>query len=259
MSDSKKRLFVFILYAISLCASSFGLFILGKTILFAGNEVNNQKIEIKDPKIEEYDISEYFYFLQEGKSSWYGKNFHNRRGASGERFDMHKLTAAHRKLPFGTIVRVKNLQNNRTILLRITDRGPFVRSRIIDLSYYSAKKLDALGNPPILLEALVYDPEVQENLEKDYLFGYSYNYPLVCLPRNKLKIIGEFYDFDEAINEYEKILGNFPSNFLYLLVPPNQIYNNIKEIDSPQYFIGFYQPFEPIETKKLYVNKDNIK
>ncbi len=259
MFNTKKKLLFFILFAVSLCASSFALFILCKHFLFAGNEVINQKIDREVPKIEEYDISEFYYFMQEGKSSWYGKNFHNRRGASGERFDMNRLTAAHRKLPFGTIVRVKNLQNNRTILLRITDRGPFIRSKIIDLSYYSAKKLEALGNPPILLEALVYDPEVQENLDKDYLFGYSYNYPLVCLPKNKLKIIGAFYDFDEAINEYEKILSSFTSNFLFLLVPPNQVYKHINEVDSPQYFIGFYQPADSIETKKLYVNKDNLK
>jgi rare lipoprotein A len=78
---------------------------------------------------------------QTGKASWYGKKYHGRRTANGERFDMYKLTAAHRKLPFGTIVRVTNLRNGRSVIVKINDRGPFVRGRIIDLSYAAARKI----------------------------------------------------------------------------------------------------------------------
>jgi rare lipoprotein A len=77
----------------------------------------------------------------EGLASWYGRKFHGRPTASGERYDMHELTAAHRTLPFETRVRVTNLENGRSVRVRINDRGPFVDGRIIDLSYGAAKKL----------------------------------------------------------------------------------------------------------------------
>lgn len=77
----------------------------------------------------------------EGFASWYGRDFHGRRTASGERFDMHDLTAAHRTLPFGTRVRVTNLENGSSVKVRINDRGPFVEGRIIDLSYGAARKI----------------------------------------------------------------------------------------------------------------------
>ena len=82
--------------------------------------------------------------LARGKASWYGPGFHGKRTASGERFDMNDLTAAHRTLPFGTRVRVRNTQNGREVLVRINDRGPRISDRIIDLSRAAAAALDLL-------------------------------------------------------------------------------------------------------------------
>lgn len=79
-----------------------------------------------------------------GKASWYGPGFHGKRTASGERFDMNDLTAAHRTLPFGTLVRVRNVQNGLEVVVRINDRGPHIRDRIIDLSKAAAATLDLL-------------------------------------------------------------------------------------------------------------------
>ncbi len=79
---------------------------------------------------------------QQGWASWYGPRFHGRRTANGERFNKFHLTAAHRTLPFGTRVRVTNLQNGRSIVVRINDRGPYIQGRIIDLSYAAARQLD---------------------------------------------------------------------------------------------------------------------
>jgi len=76
-----------------------------------------------------------------GLASWYGPNFNGKLTASGEVYDMHALTAAHKTLPLGTIVEVENLENHRRVRLTINDRGPFVRGRIIDLSYRGAKEL----------------------------------------------------------------------------------------------------------------------
>ena len=93
---------------------------------------------------------------QTGQASWYGEKFNNTRTASGEKFDMNKLTAAHPTLPFNTIVRVENLNNGRTVKVRINDRGPFIKGRIIDLSRKAAEKLDMIreGVAPVRIEIL---------------------------------------------------------------------------------------------------------
>ncbi|MES2910135.1 MAG: septal ring lytic transglycosylase RlpA family protein [Pseudomonadota bacterium] len=83
--------------------------------------------------------------FQRGHASWYGPGFNGRRTASGERYDMHALTAAHRTLPFGTLVRVRSLVNGREVDVRITDRGPYSRGRIIDVSRAAAEELGMLG------------------------------------------------------------------------------------------------------------------
>jgi rare lipoprotein A len=80
-----------------------------------------------------------------GLASWYGHPYHGRPAADGEIYDMEKLTAAHRTLPFGTWVRVVNLNNNKTVEVRITDRGPFVENRIIDLSHAAAVAIELIG------------------------------------------------------------------------------------------------------------------
>ena len=87
-------------------------------------------------------------------ASWYGVPYHGRRAANGEVYDMYKLTAAHRTLPFESLVRVTNLKNGRKIEVRVTDRGPFVDNRVIDLSLAAARELDmvASGVVPVRLE-----------------------------------------------------------------------------------------------------------
>jgi len=84
-------------------------------------------------------------FRQDGIASWYGKDFHGKKTSNGEIYDMYAMTAAHKTLPLGTYVRVHNLENNRELEVRINDRGPFVRDRIIDLSYTAAKELGLVG------------------------------------------------------------------------------------------------------------------
>ncbi len=84
-------------------------------------------------------------YSEEGNASWYGAPFHGRRASNGEIYDMYKLTAAHRTLPFDTLVRVTNLNNGKFTTVRITDRGPFVENRIIDLSFAAAREIDSVG------------------------------------------------------------------------------------------------------------------
>lgn len=80
-------------------------------------------------------------YRKRGTASWYGKQFHGRRTSSGERYDMYKVTAAHRTLPLPSYARVTNLRNGRSIIVRVNDRGPFLHDRLIDLSYAAAHKL----------------------------------------------------------------------------------------------------------------------
>jgi rare lipoprotein A len=95
-------------------------------------------------------------FVQEGVASWYGREFHGRKTSNGEIYDMYGLTAAHKTLPMGTFVRVENLSNGRSLDLRINDRGPFARDRIIDLSYTAAERLGVVGpgTAPVRVTAL---------------------------------------------------------------------------------------------------------
>jgi rare lipoprotein A len=95
-------------------------------------------------------------YTEQGAASWYGVPFHGRQASNGEIYDMNKLTAAHRTLPFETIVRVTNEKNGKSTVVRITDRGPFVNNRIIDLSYAAAREIESIGPGvvPVRLEVL---------------------------------------------------------------------------------------------------------
>jgi len=83
--------------------------------------------------------------VQEGVASFYGEDFHGRKTANGEMYDMHAMSAAHRALPFNTRVLVTNLDNGKKVEVRINDRGPFIKGRIIDLSYGAARKIGMVG------------------------------------------------------------------------------------------------------------------
>ncbi len=84
-------------------------------------------------------------YVEYGLASYYAEEFHGRKTASGEIYNMWDFSCAHKKLPFGTELKVTNLENNKSILVRVNDRGPFVKGRIIDLSYAAAKKIGMLG------------------------------------------------------------------------------------------------------------------
>lgn len=81
-----------------------------------------------------------------GIASWYGEPHHGRKTASGEVFNMYKMTAAHRTLPLGTMVKVTNTDNGKSVIVKINDRGPFIKNRILDLSYEAAKRLNMMNS-----------------------------------------------------------------------------------------------------------------
>lgn len=98
----------------------------------------------------------------QGIASWYGPGFHGKTSASGEPYDMWQFTAAHRSLPFGTTVRVQSLENGKSVIVRINDRGPFIRGRIIDLSYAAARELAMIGKGTDNVILTIVSPETSE-------------------------------------------------------------------------------------------------
>jgi rare lipoprotein A len=129
-----------------------------------------------------------------GYASWYGDPYHGRRTSNGETYNKYSFTAAHRTLPFDTLVKVNNLENGRNVRVRINDRGPFVENRIIDLSYAAAKEIDMIG-PGIAKVSL----EVQEIVPNPFPFTIQ---------------VGSFRDKDHA----EKVRKNLRNHYSPIVI-----------------------------------------
>jgi rare lipoprotein A (peptidoglycan hydrolase) len=118
---------------------------LGATVTTAVAKTVGKDKSVKERRIHlrrSHKLPEKKSLVLEGTASWYGHQFHKRKTASGKTFDKNRMMAAHRTLPFGTLVRVTNTENDRSCIVEIADRGPFVHQRIIDLSEAAAKVLD---------------------------------------------------------------------------------------------------------------------
>ena len=113
--------------------------------------------------------------VQYGVASWYGKKFHGNPTASGEIYDMYQLTAAHKTLPLGTYVMVTNTENNRSVEVKINDRGPFVKGRIIDLSYAAARSIDMVekGTARVRVVGLKQRPLIVKSESKGFGRGFT--------------------------------------------------------------------------------------
>ncbi|MGI6369571.1 MAG: septal ring lytic transglycosylase RlpA family protein [Ignavibacteria bacterium] len=140
---------------------------------------------------------------QTGIASYYAHKFHNRRTASGEIYDMYGYTAAHKKIAFGTIVKVTNPINDKSVLVKVNDRGPFKKSRIFDLSYRAAKEIDGLCTPKIELTYFNFK-KLKQDLDTHYLLGHSISDDFVILHREQVEICDsiETANFEEVVNAY---------------------------------------------------------
>jgi rare lipoprotein A len=148
-------------------------------------------------------------YVEEGLSSWYGAPFHGRRAANGEVYDMYKLSAAHRTLPLNSIVRVTSLQNGRSTEVRITDRGPFIEGRILDLSLAAARELDMVsaGVVPVRIELLA---------------GPS---PFVG---NFTVQVGAFLSAENAERLRERLLPRYQTVFIHQYDSPNGLFYRVR-------------------------------
>jgi rare lipoprotein A len=115
-------------------------------LLLLGTSINSLSAQ----EVELVSDSSKVYYTKVGVASYYGQDFHGRQTANGEIYDKNKLTAAHPRLPFGTLVKVTNVRTGKWVIVRINDRGPYVENRIIDVSYRAAKHLGMLNGKGIV-------------------------------------------------------------------------------------------------------------
>ena len=136
----------------------------------------NNSVAVQRATMKPYSVNGKMYYptivqtgnTYRGIASWYGPNFHGKRTSNGEYYDMYAMTAANKTLPMNTIVKVTNLLNGKSAIVRINDRGPFVKNRIIDLSYAAANKLDIIssGTAPVRLKILGFNGKIIASSEK---------------------------------------------------------------------------------------------
>jgi rare lipoprotein A len=148
-------------------------------------------------------------YVEEGVASWYGDPFNGRHTSNGEIYDMHQFTAAHRTLPFNAVVRVTNLRNGKQTEVRITDRGPFVANRVIDLSLSAAQAIDMVGpgTAPVRLEMLS-GPNPQSGF-----FGVQ---------------VGAFQSQDNAERFRAQLAARYPNVSIAVYDSPNGLFYRVR-------------------------------
>jgi rare lipoprotein A len=151
--------------------------------------------------------------VEVGWASWYGEPFHGRKTASGEVYDMYQLTAAHKTLPLGTTVMVTHLNNGRSVMVTINDRGPFIRGRIIDLSYAAAQALDMVTEGVAKVRV--------EILNREAIPPSS--------PKGPFTIqVGSFLDRSNASRLMEELKKAYPDVFITGLKTPEHTYYRVR-------------------------------
>lgn len=146
--------------------------------------------------------------MQSGVASWYGPGFHGRRTASGERFDMNDLTAAHPSLPFGTRLQVRNARTGQHVIVRVNDRGPFKKNRILDLSYAAARAVGVYGPGTAYVE--LYPAPA----EPDPPVSYDVVTASIAPPHYTVQV-GAFSDAARAVELHRQIARIYPEVFVH--------------------------------------------
>ena len=159
-------------------------------------------------------------YYQSGKASWYGGNFHKRKTASGVTFDMHGFTAAHRKLPFGSIVVVTDLVSGNKTMVCVTDRGPFMKSKILDLSWKAAVELG--GNlQRISAEAFIPEKCASPSAENPLALSFLSDCTPLLLDIASCSLIDSTADFTQAIKLQKELSAASPDIQYVLSIVPN--------------------------------------
>ena len=198
------------------------------------NDLDNVE-EIQDEITEDEiasDNTDSELFVLKGTSSHYANKFHGKMTANGEIFDMNEYSAAHKKLPFGTILKIVNQKNKKTTLVRVNDRGPFVSNRIIDLSYSAAKQIGDMGLPKI--KAISFDLNSLKNTDPttQYL-AFSEDKKLQVFEKNAINVSFKTDDFTKAVKAYRGLKSKSNINNVFLFVPASEEYYK-----NTTYYIG---------------------
>jgi len=167
-----------------------------------------------------YPLASAANYDETGVASWYGKKFHGKATANGERYDMHTMSAAHKTLPMPTMVRVTNLDNGRSVVVRVNDRGPFVKSRIIDLSYAAARSLgyDKKGTAHVRVQTLDGNTSTARNRppvvpkSTQHVSNNSVAYSPVSIQDGRIYVqLGAFSARSNANQLRQELVDSFPS------------------------------------------------
>lgn len=193
---------------------------------------------------EEFDPSDldnnyvlFNVFESYGVASYYHDKFIGRKTANGERFSQDNFTAAHKKLKFGSIVKVTNQENHKSILVRINDRGPFSRNRIIDLSKRASNFIDAHGTSSVKIEGIKRYNKYISHKTEDYYNGYSLYSDFVCMPSSEVKLIDSTLNFKEIVDIYLELTEQKLISHLYIF--NKALKSETEEIPQDYFYIGY--------------------
>ena len=218
--------FLWIILYITGCSSRYETY--SSYVLPSPNKKGTQRPYVVNGKIY-YPIQKIpVGYTQIGIASWYGPNFNGQKTSNGEIYNMYAFTAAHKTLPMNTIVKVTNLRNNKSVIVRINDRGPFVANRIIDLSYAAAKQigLDKSGTAPVKLEVIKFEG-------KNYVNGYKIQVGAFLREWGARKIAQKYRNFGYN-TEVAKIDG-----FYKVFITGFKTYNQAKKFAIEHNIAGF--------------------
>lgn len=195
-------------------------------------EVVENQILIEDDENLKIDNADGEIFTLKGTSSHYAHKFHGRMTANGEIFNMNDYSAAHKKLPFGTILKIENQKNNKSVLVRVNDRGPYVGDRILDLSYSAAKQIGDMGIPKI--KAKGFDIKSLDNTDPNAQYlAFSEDKDFKIFDKNQVKITHQSDNFSKAVKAYRELKSQKNINNVFIFVPASNEY-----FKTENYLIG---------------------
>ena len=198
------------------------------TVLPSNNKNPTQKPYIVNGKVYYPKKTVPIGWTQRGIASWYGPNFHGKYTSNGEIYNMYAYTAAHKTLPMNTIVKVTNLNNGKSVVVRINDRGPFVNRRIIDLSYAAGKKigLDVTGTAPVELRVIGFKG-------KNYVSGYKIQVGAFINKKGALKVEKKYKKFGYNTEIVRR------GNFYKVYLTGFKTYKEAKRFELRHNIVGF--------------------
>lgn len=208
------------------------------------DQILQEQKEILHRRLHEVTLNH--LFEQEGISSHYAKKFHKRKTSSGDIFFLDKYTAAHRKLPFGSIIRVINKSNQKSSLAIINDRGPFVRNRIIDLSGIVANKVGSSGIPPVKIQTIL-DTNDSLKIDDELFITFSLINPPQITLYEYINVLTQSADFTYLMDLLHNLQEKHPYLNYTISVASSQYFESYRK--ERMYYLGIVSP-------DIYLSRD---